>query len=172
MEICHIGNENSGRYPRGSGDRPFQRMPSWRRKKLIKTVNKAIISKTKEIDKANASHVNKKPISDEQKNLKEIRNRKTTRRNIRHLSDEEIRRTISRLRDEKTLKELIDSDISPGRKAISEILSSAGQTVGKEVATGSMRYVLRQSMKSEKMELSGLADAIWPKKEKKKNDND
>lgn len=54
--IAHIGNENSGRYPRGSGKNPYQRDPEKRKQKqkekllATRSAKEAYINRTKYTD--------------------------------------------------------------------------------------------------------------------------
>lgn len=171
MDLMHFGiKQRSGRYPYGSGERPFQGMSSHKRKNLLASIDKKM--RSKKIETVRKSPQTPVSSTDIQRNLKEISNRKLTKKNIRLLSDEEVVRNINRLRNEKTLKELIDDDVSPGTKSAIQttksIVDPAVRKVGEEVITGTMRYVLKSKMKDQPMTLSGLADMIWPKKDDQK----
>lgn len=172
-ELLHFGiKRRSGRYPYGSGDRPFQSIKSAaKRKALTKAVKRKIRDTARE--KADVDKRAGKTASSEYKEAERIKaERRRTKRNVRSLSDAELKKSIERLRDEKTLKDLIDDDTNPTLKTAKQITNEAAKTVGKEVMTGTMRYVLRSSMKEEKMTLADLADTIWPKKEQKKKKQD
>lgn len=176
MDLYHFGiKRRSGRYPFGSGDRPFQSISGHSKKRIAKAVKKNIKEAAKEkaaAQKETDKQIAKK-VSEEYEREEAIkRNRLKTKRNVRSLSNDELKKSIERLRDEKTLKDLIDEDTHPKTKMAKEITRDAIKTVGKEVLTGSLRYVTKQSMKSEEMTLSGLADTIWPKKDKKKDKDD
>lgn len=56
-------------------------------------------------------------------------------RNRRVMSDEELNRRISRLQKEKQYRELIDSEVAPGRKYVNDILKDSGRTAVKSVVT-------------------------------------
>lgn len=172
MELYHEGKpRRSGRYPYGSGERPFQRLKTATRNRLIAAGTKKVV-KEKVKDVVSEGPIGSQTVTDAQKNVKEISRRRITKKNIRTLSDDEIVRNISRLRNEKILKDLIDDDISPIEKAVKNILNDSGKKIGSEVATGGIRYVLKQSMVGGEMTLPGLAEAIWPKKDKKKKEKD
>lgn len=166
MEIYHYGiPRKSGRYPFGSGDRPFQGLKGFAKLKAIKTASKKARSKTTTDDKS-------------AENLQKIQERRATRKNVRTLSDDEVRRNIQRLRDEKTLKDLLDSDVNPGKKAMDQalrVVQSASISVGTDVAKGALKYAIKTSLTGEERTLKGLAETIWPpqnQKKKKKNSDD
>ena len=66
--------------------------------------------------------------------------RRTASKNRRTLSDEELRSRIERLKLEKQLKELTAEDLSPGRKAVSDILAQSGRKVATAFITGAALY--------------------------------
>lgn len=168
MEMYHYGiPRKSGRFPFGSGDRPFQGLKGYAKSRAIKTVAKKATSKMTSVDDKTAE------------NLKKVQERRATRRNVRTLSDEEVRRNIQRLRDEKTLKDLLDSDVNPGKKAMDQalqVVKTASISVGTDVAKGALKYAIKTSLTGEERTTKGLADAIWPpqnqKKKKNKNSDD
>lgn len=172
-ELYHFGiKRRSGRYPYGSGDRPFQSIKSATKRKALTAAVKKKIRDTAREKAQERSDIDKqagKLASSEYKEAERIKTaRRRTKRNVRSLSDAELKKSIERLRDEKTLRDLIDADTNPNWKTAKQITNEAAKTVGKEVMTGAMRYVLKSSMKEEKMSFAGLADTIWPKKDKKK----
>lgn len=65
----------------------------------------------------------------------------------RTLSDGDIESLTKRLNAEKNLKELVDSDVAPGKKATKEILSSSGKKVAKVVVTGAGVYAVQAGLK-------------------------
>lgn len=124
----HTGvKRRSGRYPYGSGDRPFQGESSSRRKELKaeRKAQKAAKREEKRIRKASA----KAPY-----------NRKT----IKSLSDAEINKRIERLQLEKRLKDLSRGEVSRGRKAIEDILEYAATETGKTVAKNAGIYLSKK----------------------------
>ncbi|MEY8515337.1 hypothetical protein AALC25_00145 [Lachnospiraceae bacterium 29-84] len=66
--------------------------------------------------------------------------------NRRSLSDAELKRKIERIRMEKTLKELTNEDIAPGRSAVMKILSSSGKKVAGSLVTGAILYGVKAAM--------------------------
>lgn len=176
MDLYHFGiKRRSGRYPFGSGDRPFQSVSNRSRKHIAKAVKKNIketaraeAAAQKETDK----QITKKVSEDYEREETIKRGRLKTKRNVRSLSDTDLKKSIERLRDEKILKDLIDDDVNPKTKMMKDITNEAIKTVGKEVITGGLRYITKQSLRNEEMTLAGLADTIWPRKDDKKKEDD
>lgn len=170
MEFYHYGiPRKSGRYPFGSGERPFQGLKGFAKSRIIKnavkTGTKKVVSKTGATDERHAE------------DIKQVKERRATRRNVRTLSDEELRRNIQRLRDEKTLKDLLDNDVNPGKKAMGEALNvvkNASVSVSTDIVKGTMKYLTKTAMTGEERNAKDLANTIWPpqNKKKKKNDDD
>lgn len=180
-ELYHYGiPRRSGRFPFGSGDRPFQGLGEKAKKKAKKTLTKAAAktaTKTAVKVKVKKELVDKgqTAINERRQNAEKVEQRRATKRNIRSLSDEDVKRNIQRLRDEKTLKDLIDDDISPGKRMFQQvsgdILKSSITSVGTDVAKGSLKYLLRTSMTGEDRSLKDLAETIWPKQQKQQQQN-
>jgi hypothetical protein len=61
----------------------------------------------------------------------------------RTLSDSDIKSYISRLQDERKLKELINEDLKPGRTAVKRIMTESGQKAAKTYATSAYGYALK-----------------------------
>lgn len=55
------------------------------------------------------------------------------RKNLKTMSDKELQDVINRKQKEKQLRDMLDAEISPGKKKANEILSSIGTEVAKEV---------------------------------------
>jgi hypothetical protein len=68
---------------------------------------------------------------------------------------------------EKELKTLTKEDITPGRKATAEILSSAGKKVVTAAAAGAMAYTVKAAMEK-KFNLKEAAQYIAANPNKKK----
>lgn len=60
-------------------------------------------------------------------------NSRQLRKNLGTMSDKELQDVINRKQKEKTLRDMLDAEISPGRKKANEILSSIGSEVAKDV---------------------------------------
>lgn len=168
MELYHYGvPRKSGRYPFGSGERPFQGLKGFAKTRALKSATKAGIKKVA----SNAGATDEKRAED----VKKVQERRATRRNIRTLSDEELRRNIQRLRDEKTLKDLLDNDVNRGKKAMDEalkVVKNASVDVGTDIAKGAMKYLTKTAMTGEERNLTNLANTIWPPQKKKDKKND
>lgn len=99
---------------------------------------------------------------------KQIRaSRKADVKNRRTLSDSEIEQKIKRLESEKKLKNLTEEDLSPGRKAASDILKSAGNKVLTAAAAGAAAYAVKVAM-TKKFDVKEAASYIVPNPNKKK----
>lgn len=99
---------------------------------------------------------------------KQVRaSRKADVKNRRTLSDSEIEQKIKRLESEKKLKNLTEEDLSPGRKAASDILKSAGNKVLTAAAAGAAAYAVKVAM-TMKFDIKEAASYIVPNPNKKK----
>ena len=153
--LIHYGiKRRSGRYPWGSGEHPYQSEKSpphqaARKAKKEKPPPDPVKMKRKEMIKS---------------------------QNLHNMSPEDLQKMINRLKQEKELKNLVESDIAPGRKIIKEVLVEVGKQTAKEVMAGSVRYGINYSLQDKetrKFNSEDLARAIYPKlneKKKKKDD--
>lgn len=82
-------------------------------------------------------------------NSKEKSNRKEAVKNRRTLSDDDLKKRIERLKLEKEFKNLTEEDVSPGKKYVSKIMSSAGTKTLTVAATGAMSYAIKAAMTKE-----------------------
>ena len=83
------------------------------------------------------------------KDKAEKKERKVALKNRRSLSDADLKKKIERLKMEKEFKNLTEEDISPGRKYVSEIMSSAGKKALTVAAAGAMAYGVKVAMTKE-----------------------
>ena len=83
------------------------------------------------------------------KDKAEKKERKVALKNRRSLSDEYLKKNIERLKMEKEFKNLTEEDISPGRKYVGEIMSSAGKKALTVAAAGAMAYGVKVAMTKE-----------------------
>lgn len=83
------------------------------------------------------------------KDKAEKKERKVALKNRRSLSDVDLKKKIERLKMEKEFKNLTEEDISPGRKYVGEIMSSAGKKALTVVAAGTMAYGVKVAMTKE-----------------------
>lgn len=86
----------------------------------------------------------KKYAADEEKRIKE--SRKQDLKNRRNMSDSELEAKIKRLKMEREFKRLTEEDLSPGKKATKEILSSAGKKVLSAAVAGGIAYGVKVAM--------------------------
>lgn len=157
--IVHTGvKRRSGRYPWGSGAHPYQSESH----EFRAARGKASTKKTKQP---------KDPVKMARKDL-------IKSKNLHSMSPDDLQKMISRLKQEKELKDLVESDIAPGKKAMKEVMASVGKQTAKEVLTGTTRYVINYSLqdsKTRKFSTVDLAKAIYPslnQKDKKKKEGD
>lgn len=80
------------------------------------------------------------------RDTEEKKTRKTDVKNRRIMSDSEIKKRIERLKLEREYKSLVDSDISRGKKFVSEVISDSGKKVLKIAAAGTMAYAVKAAM--------------------------
>lgn len=97
--IAHIGNENSGRYPRGSGKNPYQRDP--RRRKSHKLTKEDLLT---------------------------TRDAKLAYKYRDKYSNEELQRVLSRLNMEENLRKIAQKD-NKGANTFVKTLLSYGKTM-------------------------------------------
>lgn len=86
---------------------------------------------------------NKKVESVASKEAIERAKRKTATKNRRTLSDTDLKKKTDRLELEKKYKDLSDADLSPAKRKVKKILSSAGDKVITAAAAGAMAYALK-----------------------------
>lgn len=72
--------------------------------------------------------------------------RKADLKNIRTMSDEDIKKRIKRIKLEKQLKDLTEEDIYPGKKFVSEVMSSTGKKTLGVVTAGAVMYGVKAAM--------------------------
>lgn len=65
------------------------------------------------------------------------------------MSDADLKKRIDRLKMEREFKSLTEDDIAPGRKCVSEILSTSGKKVLTMAAAGVMAYTIKYAMTKE-----------------------
>lgn len=92
--------------------------------------------------------------------------RRKDAKNRRKLSDQELMEKIGRLEKEKKLRELTDADIRPGKKAMGDILKTAGAKTLTTVAAGATLYGVKYILTG-KVDPSDLAGYVAPKPGKK-----
>lgn len=88
---------------------------------------------------------NKKSTPD-QKMRKE---RKSDLNKRRTMSDADLKKKIERMKLEKEFKSLTQEDIAPGRKFVTEVMSSAGKKALTAAAAGAMAYSVKVAMTKE-----------------------
>ncbi len=67
----------------------------------------------------------------------------------RAMSDKELQQKIKRLQLEKQYKDLREADTSPGRKYVSDVLSSAGKKALTVAAAGAISYAIKVAITKE-----------------------
>lgn len=92
--------------------------------------------------------------------------RKKDVKNRRKLSDADLKKKIERLKMEKQLKELTAEEISPGKKFVSDVMSSSGKKVVTTFVTGATIYGVKAAM-TRKFNVKELASYMTPKPKNK-----
>lgn len=115
------------------------------------------------VRRANLNTGNKSKImtADEKKKAsmkKDVKNRRT-------LSDADLKKKLERIKMEKQLKELTAEEISPGKKAVSEILSTSGKRIATTVVTGAVLYGVKAAL-SKEFSIKDFASYMTPKPKK------
>lgn len=91
--------------------------------------------------------------------------RKKDVKNRRKLSDADLKKKIERLKMEKQLKELTAEEISPGKKFVSDVMSSSGKKVATTFVTGAVLYGTKAAMTGN-FSVKDLAGYMTPKPKK------
>jgi hypothetical protein len=148
--LAHIGNENSGRYPRGSGKNPFQHVGGRKHYTELGGSNGSSDRSSVDFDKMFTPTLkagkDKAPISPAQKTVQHtdqiIQNTSSIvqtaqtmsgnkRVDTKSLTDDELNTAVKRLRLEAEYQRLTEQlDVDDGFDKTMEILSIAGATVG------------------------------------------
>lgn len=100
-------------------------------------------------------------------NDKEKINRKNAIKKRRTMSVSELKSLIERLKLEKEFKSLAEENISPGRKAVKDILTSAGTKVLTTAAAGASAYAVKAAM-TKHFDINEAASYIAANPNKKK----
>ena len=93
--------------------------------------------------------------------------RKNDLKKRRTLSDADLKKKVERLKLEKEFKSLSKEDLSPGRKYVGEILSSAGKKTLTAAAAGAAAYGVKAMMAKE-FDIKEAASYIGANPNKKK----
>lgn len=99
--------------------------------------------------------------------LKEKKQRRSDLKKRRTMSTEELTRKIERLKKEKQFKDLVESDIAPGRTAVKNFLKSSGGRVLTNAAIGALAYA-GYAVVSGNVDPKQAAGYIFPNPNKKK----
>lgn len=84
----------------------------------------------------------------------------------RTLSDADLKKRIERIKMEKQLKDLTAEEISPGKKFVSEVLSSSGKKVATALVTGAVLYGTKAALTNQ-FDIKELAGCMTPKPKNK-----
>ncbi len=106
----------------------------------------------------------KKRVKDTSSTVKD--ERKEASKNRRNLSDADLKKRIERMKLEKEMKDLTDADLSPGKKFISEVLSTSGKRVATTVVTGAALYATKAALEG-KIDLKEAASYLAPRPKNK-----
>lgn len=101
-------------------------------------------------------------------NRAEVERRKSTYKNRRTLSDDDLRKEVSRLELEKKYKNLVDEDVRPGRTAVQKFLKSTGGRVLTSAAIGTMAYAGYLALGGSDPDGTKMANYLFPNPNRKK----
>lgn len=87
----------------------------------------------------------------QERNSREIQRRKDTEKNIRTMSNKDLQKRIDRLSMEKRYRELLESDVRPGRTAAKRVLNNIGKGIVTTAATGAGLYAIKLAVSGGKM---------------------
>ena len=93
--------------------------------------------------------------------------RKSDLKKRRTMSDADLKKKIDRLKLEKQFKDLTIEDVSPGKKAVKDIVSSVGTKVLVSAAVGAAVYAGKSYM-TKNFDIKEAANYIFPNPNKKK----
>lgn len=96
------------------------------------------------------------------KEIKIANKRQKMADNRRLLDSKDLEAMINRLEKEKKLKDLVEQDLTPGKKAIKTIMSESGQKVARTVIAGAAIYGIKAAI-SKKFDLHDAVNYITPK---------
>lgn len=89
------------------------------------------------------------------------KDRYAEKKDVRSMSDKELKDKIERLRNEKTYRELLEEDIHPGRAATKQVLAQSAKKVGQIALTAA--GIAAISLVAIKCSDSCKSDAAWYK---------
>ena len=142
----HIGMpRRSGRYPWGSGKRPFQRDSAAAKSS----------GSTKSSGKSGKTGLFKKGKT----------KTKSSEEDLSEISSEELQKKISRIQLEKQYRDLTTKPktVSKGREVLNSILESSSKNIGTQLAT----YLMGDMVNSVAKALGSEVDIVNPKKGQK-----
>jgi len=99
------------------------------------------------------------------KEEKVISKRAKALKNVRTLSNDDIKAYTDRLSSEKKLKELLREDLSPGRAMAQRVLGTSGEKVAKAALTGASLYAIK-AMTQKKFSVKEFGSYMTPKPKK------
>lgn len=140
------GGPGSGRYPLGSGDRPYQKFEGSRRKKSS-GISGYISAKRKETKLA--KEIQRRQAAEKHNADKERVLRSGTAKEVSRykgeLSKAELQEVYNRLNLEKKISEMSSTEILDNQKALNTILNNVTKTAG-WVAEGAAAYNILASV--------------------------
>ncbi len=91
----------------------------------------------------------KKRYSDSDADRQVKAQRKSEAKKRRTMTDDELRQKVARLQLENQYKDLVDVDVAPGRKFVSEVMGAAGKKALTVAAAGAIAYGIKVAMTKE-----------------------
>lgn len=82
------------------------------------------------------------------------------------LTEAEISSRIARLKMEREFNSLVQEDIAPGKKFVTDVLKDSGKRVATTVATGAMLYAVKAAV-SKELNMKELSEYLAPKPKNK-----
>lgn len=167
-ELYHVGNENSGRYPRGSGERPYQHggsgIPRSLKRMSKRKLKKMSVTELQELVRAQQEAGKQIELRREyERNAKRLRNnkplsstkKKTKDDPIKSLSDDELRKRTTRLELERNYKQLMSQTVPKKHATVKKILArvDAPGTIGdlgKQIFSATATDILNNHILSDK----------------------
>lgn len=101
-------------------------------------------------------------------NRTEVERRKSTYKNRRTLSDDDLRKEVSRLELEKKYRTLVDDDLHKGRNTVMNFMKSTGGRVLSSAIIGGLAYAGYLRLGGDDPDGTKLANYVFPNPNRKK----
>lgn len=108
----------------------------------------------------------KKEPSDKKKNKDAEKKHNLDSKNRKILSDKELTDKITRLENEKKLKNLVGEEVNPGKTWVKKVMSNSGTRAANTIVSGAMIYFVKVALEK-KFDAKTAAQYMAPKPGKK-----